>query len=57
MNKEEAYEQLCTKLATRERTKIMYKLFIPEAETEEVEIYRTIMTESGKIKGRWNLFR
>ncbi len=65
MAKEEAYEELYTKLDTREGAKIIYKLAKSRdrrgrdiSDTAYVKDEDgTILTESGKIKGRrWNFF-
>ena len=61
MAKEEAYEELYTKLDTREGAKIIYKLAKSRdrrgrdiSDTAYVKDEDgTILTESGKIKGRW----
>ena len=61
MAKEEAYEELYTKLDTREGAKIIYKLaksrdrrsrYISDIAYVKDED-GTILTESGKIKWRW----
>ena len=65
MAKEEAYEELYTKLDTREGAKIIYKLAKSRdrrsRDISDIAYYvkdedGTILTESGKIKGRWNFF-
>ena len=61
MAKEEAYEELYTKLDTREGAKIIYKLAKSRdrrsRDMSDIAYVKdedgTILTESGKIKGRW----
>ena len=59
--KEEAYEELYTKLDTREGAKIIYKL-AKSRDRRSRDIsdiayeHGTILTESGKIKERWKQF-
>ena len=61
MAKEEAYEELYTRLDTREGAKIIYKLAkIRDRRSRDISDIAyvkdedgTILTESGKIKGRW----
>ena len=61
MAKEEAYEELYTKLDTREGAKIIYKLAKSRdrrsRDISDIAYVKdedgTILTESGKIKGRW----
>ena len=64
MTKEEAYEELYTKLDTREGATIMYKL-VKSRDRRSRDISDiahvkdedgTILTESGKINGRWIFF-
>ena len=64
MAKEEAYEELYTKLDTREGSKIIYKLARSRdrrsRDISDISYVKdedgTILTESGKIKGKWNFF-
>ena len=61
MTKEEAYEELYTKLDTREGAKIIYKLAKSRDRSSRdlsdiayvKDGHGTILTESGKIKERW----
>ena len=62
MTKEEAYEELYTKLDTREGATIIYKL-VKSRDRRSRDISDiahvkdedgTILTESGEINGRWN---
>ena len=61
MIKEEAYDELYTKLHTREGAKIIYKLAKSRdrrsRDISDIAYVKdedgTILTESGKIKGRW----
>ena len=61
MAQEEAYEELYTKLDTREGAKIIYKL-AKSRDRRRIDIsgiayvkdeHGTVLTESGKIKLRW----
>ncbi len=64
MIKEEAYDELYTKLHTWEGAKIIYKLTKSRdrrsRDISDIAYVKdedgTILTESGKIKGRWNFF-
>ena len=64
MAKEEAYEELYTKLDTREGAKIIYKLAKSrDRRSRDIsdiayvnDEHGTILTDSGKIKQRWNFF-
>ena len=64
MAKEEAYEELYARLDTREGAKIIYKLAKSRdrrsRDISDIAYVKdedgTILTESGKIKGRWNFF-
>ena len=64
MAKEEAYEELYTKLDTREGAKIIYKLAKSrDRRSRDIsdiayvkDEHGAILTESGKIKQRWKYF-